>query len=947
MAPEQWIDAALAGRDTDQYALALLAFEALAGERPFRGTNRRARRAALRASRCRRSPQISPRRSTRCSSRAAAKEPADRYRRPRPSSWTRCAQAAGSAAERRRAVAALPPSCAPQWITDAPQPIAEAIAALEAARTLASGRRAHDAIRPRVLARWLGALALACRSRIGPVDDRRDRSARCARSRAATLPRDDEWLDLAIALAARLADAPRAVADPRARCVVAPTRSRSPRCASSCALGSAIATPTSDRSRAAVDRALAGSRACSIGSPRCSTTRRRDVDGGSRAVDGPAAATSGVVPAARATARDTASCCSTPTARAVVAALAARPGRPADGRASPRSCSCSRDRSRADRRAASRCRAASSATTTWCGLARRAACSTRSSDGATRSTTSARRIPGLAAFTAQRSAHRSSAASARSRSSSTACARSRSSRSSDRRAPARARSSPPAWCPALPAGWRAITLRPGAHRSRRSPQRASASTASPYREHQRVDARDDLATACSSCFAAATRRHARAGRRSGRGAVHAVRTATRSASRSPRRSRTLRERPRGARRARAARRLPVPARGARGRGAACSARSVQILARARRATDLERIVTEPARRRGYDFDDPELPRDDRRRGRSIGRVRCRCSLSPRRELWELRDRHFQQLTRAAYERIGGVDRRARAARRRRRRSDARRRSHAGRASRFAACSPPKGRAAGARSRRARCRRSATTRPRPRDRAAARRAPARLARRRHRRADRDHPRGADAERGRGSAVASRGRRGCAAARAAARGGGALARPRPAAMACCGATTRSPSSALAVERGRPDRARDRVRRREPPGQPARQAAQARADYRRARRAVEHGRGARRRESSDREAARTGSPTRCRRFRGARSRGGGRGRPFKGAAVPGRGGEAGRPRSRARPPGQSRRAVAREPRANRDSRRRRDRACAVVGQDHTHDSTGRRLARGCGIV
>jgi WD40 repeat protein len=70
--------------------------------------------------------------------------------------------------------------------------------------------------------------------------------------------------------------------------------------------------------------------------------------------------------------------------------------------------------------------------------------------------------------------------------------------------------------------------------------------------------------------------------------------------------------------------------------------------------DLLRIVTEPARRAGYDFDDKELP------GRMVravaGQPGALALLSfTAAQLWELRDRHFKRLTRSAYDAIGGVE----------------------------------------------------------------------------------------------------------------------------------------------------------------------------------------------------------------------------------------------------------------------------------------------------
>jgi WD40 repeat protein/serine/threonine protein kinase len=72
-----------------------------------------------------------------------------------------------------------------------------------------------------------------------------------------------------------------------------------------------------------------------------------------------------------------------------------------------------------------------------------------------------------------------------------------------------------------------------------------------------------------------------------------------------------------------------------------------------RAEDLERMLTAPARRRGFGFDDPALPRE------IVEQVADRPGALPlvaftAAQLWEHRDQRARQLTRAAYDRIGGV-----------------------------------------------------------------------------------------------------------------------------------------------------------------------------------------------------------------------------------------------------------------------------------------------------
>jgi WD40 repeat protein/serine/threonine protein kinase len=81
-------------------------------------------------------------------------------------------------------------------------------------------------------------------------------------------------------------------------------------------------------------------------------------------------------------------------------------------------------------------------------------------------------------------------------------------------------------------------------------------------------------------------------------------------------------------------------------------RAVHVLGPPRR-DDLERMITVPARRRGFTFDDAALPRE------IVEQVDGRAGALPLvaftvAQLWEHRDRRHGRLTRAAYERMGGV-----------------------------------------------------------------------------------------------------------------------------------------------------------------------------------------------------------------------------------------------------------------------------------------------------
>ena len=71
------------------------------------------------------------------------------------------------------------------------------------------------------------------------------------------------------------------------------------------------------------------------------------------------------------------------------------------------------------------------------------------------------------------------------------------------------------------------------------------------------------------------------------------------------------------------------------------------------AEDLRRILVEPARRVGYEFEDPELPAEMVDEVADQPGALALISFTAS-KLWELRDRHFKQLTRSAYKSLGGV-----------------------------------------------------------------------------------------------------------------------------------------------------------------------------------------------------------------------------------------------------------------------------------------------------
>jgi WD40 repeat protein/serine/threonine protein kinase len=167
MAPEQWSGEEVGPR-ADLYALGVLAYEALTGRRPFH-TSSVAELASLHMHAP--VPPLGgdlPETLDRFFLRALAKRPLDR-----PASALELAAAlrvASGLAEDPLELPRLERGIRDIWIADAPQPLAEAIAALEGAR---NPHQARDVARDlfRALVRYLLALALASRAQVREASD--------------------------------------------------------------------------------------------------------------------------------------------------------------------------------------------------------------------------------------------------------------------------------------------------------------------------------------------------------------------------------------------------------------------------------------------------------------------------------------------------------------------------------------------------------------------------------------------------------------------------------------------------------------------------------------------------------------------------------------------------------------------------------------------------------
>ncbi len=168
MAPELWLRAADADARADVYALGALTFEALTGRLPFEGGTvseiaRGHARAAVPSLPAGFPPELDA-----VLARAMAKRPEDRYQTALEMAAA-FEVAAGTAGD-GSTLPQLDESLRDAFILGAPQPLAETVAALEGARNVHQAVEAlwdvvHAAIR------WIGVVALACRTRAAPSGD--------------------------------------------------------------------------------------------------------------------------------------------------------------------------------------------------------------------------------------------------------------------------------------------------------------------------------------------------------------------------------------------------------------------------------------------------------------------------------------------------------------------------------------------------------------------------------------------------------------------------------------------------------------------------------------------------------------------------------------------------------------------------------------------------------
>ena len=193
MAPEQWVDAGQVDARTDLYALGVLAYECLTGKPPFVGATLTQMAQAHAKQQPAALPPRFPAALDQVFAKVLAKHPDHRY--PDALAFAAAFRQASGISVEPASLPALDPVRRDAALGTAPQPIAEAVAALDAAR---NAHQARDALvqLARTTTRYLGLLALACRSRVSGGDEPAA-VAEALRTLSRRPLADREWLELA------------------------------------------------------------------------------------------------------------------------------------------------------------------------------------------------------------------------------------------------------------------------------------------------------------------------------------------------------------------------------------------------------------------------------------------------------------------------------------------------------------------------------------------------------------------------------------------------------------------------------------------------------------------------------------------------------------------------------------------------------------------------------
>jgi WD40 repeat protein len=192
VAPERWKDPSTVSPRADLYSLAVMAFECLTGRPPFEAEDP----VELAHAHLKDPPpplgEAFPASVGLALGRGLAKSPELRY--PDAPSLAYALRIAAGGSEAGEVLPQLPVELRETALRELPQPLAEAVAALEAAHSPKQLSRALAQLR-RTAVRWLGLLAMAARARLGSASFSLRASTLISELRAEGLS-DKEWVEL-------------------------------------------------------------------------------------------------------------------------------------------------------------------------------------------------------------------------------------------------------------------------------------------------------------------------------------------------------------------------------------------------------------------------------------------------------------------------------------------------------------------------------------------------------------------------------------------------------------------------------------------------------------------------------------------------------------------------------------------------------------------------------
>lgn len=195
MAPEQWINSSTVTAQTDVYALGVLSYEVLTGRKPFNGSTSDLFKAHMRQLVPSLGPTFAPALDS-VLAKAMAKKPEERY--STPIDFAKAFREAAGFSSEPVSLPVLDELTLESALTAAPQPIAESIAMLVAARNIYQSREQMLEVAG-AIAHYTGILALACRAKLLECEPEEQLQELLFRLRTGGIE-EREWVLLGVAI---------------------------------------------------------------------------------------------------------------------------------------------------------------------------------------------------------------------------------------------------------------------------------------------------------------------------------------------------------------------------------------------------------------------------------------------------------------------------------------------------------------------------------------------------------------------------------------------------------------------------------------------------------------------------------------------------------------------------------------------------------------------------